>query len=252
MIRIVTLDLFHTLVQPMPTREDRLAAVCRDLGMAREPDDFLLASVAADDYFTSENGRWPIHTRSREEQVAFYAGFYGMFLRAVGLMDDPDSRERVRSGMEARRGDWVIHDDAYDAIDALRDRDLALAIISNTPVDARPLCDRVDLTRRVDFIVSSCLVGCEKPCPEIFHAALEEARVPPDEALHVGDQPLSDSVGAVAVGMATLLLDRRGALDHVTKYKRIASLGEIAPWIDAKRQAPLELPAERGTRSIVP
>ena len=45
------------------------------------------------------------------------------------------------------------------------------------PVDATTLCDKLGVRRQVAFIVSSCLVGCEKPDPRIFYAALEQAGI---------------------------------------------------------------------------
>jgi putative hydrolase of the HAD superfamily len=78
------------------------------------------------------------------------------------------------------------------------------------------------------------LVGCEKPCRPIFQAALDQAGVPAEAAVHVGDQPRSDALGAVGAGMHALLLDRRGLLEQETGYERIRSLGEVVAWLDGR------------------
>jgi putative hydrolase of the HAD superfamily len=44
-------------------------------------------------------------------------------------------------------------------------------------------------------------VGVRKPDAEIFHATLSRAGVPPDEAVHIGDNPDADVAGALAIGM---------------------------------------------------
>jgi len=44
-------------------------------------------------------------------------------------------------------------------------------------------------------------VGYRKPEAKIFHVTLERAGVRPDEALHIGDNPDADVVGAHGVGM---------------------------------------------------
>jgi putative hydrolase of the HAD superfamily len=63
----------------------------------------------------------------------------------------------------------------------------------------------------------------EKPDPRIFRRALERLGAEPSEALHVGDSPEHDLAGARAVGIAALLVDRRGApAPHV-----LAGLGTL-------------------------
>jgi FMN phosphatase YigB (HAD superfamily) len=79
--------------------------------------------------------------------------------------------------------------------------------------------------------VSSCVVGCEKPDRRIFEVALELAGVVPHEALHVGDQPRSDALGATRAGMHALLLDRLDLLGH-EEYDRVSSLPEVVEWVD--------------------
>lgn len=234
MIRLVTFDLYNTLCHVTPSRAERLAAAGRELGHDCQPDDFVLADVVAEEYYTVENGRFPLHTRTAEEQAAFKREIARIRLRGAGLPHDDGSCDRLSDAMAARRGSWVLSDDVLPALAALRERGLAIAVISNTPVDATILCTELDVCERVDFIVSSCLVGCEKPCPEIFEAALRRADVPADEALHVGDQPRSDGIGATAVGMHALLLDRHGHMAGETEYERIASLTEIEPWLAAR------------------
>jgi HAD superfamily hydrolase (TIGR01509 family) len=231
-IRLVTLDLYNTLCYSTPSRHERLAIVCRELGLECEPDHFVRPNVLAEDLYTVENGRSPLHLRSPDEQGAFYRLMWAAMLREAGLRHDDDLAGRVALAMSARRGEWVVFEDVAPTLDALRRRGLTIGVVSNTPVDATALCDRLGVCGQVDFIVSSSLVGCEKPCPAIFEAALDRAGVPAAEAVHVGDQPRSDALGAVGVGMHALLLDRHGLLEQEREYRRIASLAEIPTWID--------------------
>jgi putative hydrolase of the HAD superfamily len=52
-----------------------------------------------------------------------------------------------------------------------------------------------------DFVVTAAGAGSSKPHPEIFEAALGEAGVSATQAIHVGDDPVRDVMGAKAVGM---------------------------------------------------
>jgi putative hydrolase of the HAD superfamily len=156
-------------------------------------------------------------------------------LRRAGLPHDEETAERLRAAMELRRAvEWRLFDDVGPTFVALRERGLRIGVISNTPVDATILCTELGVCERVDFVLSSCLVGCEKPCRRIFQAALDAADVPAEAALHVGDQPRSDALGAVGAGLHTLLLDRRGLLEHETEYRRIPSLDDVVTWVDVR------------------
>ncbi len=62
----------------------------------------------------------------------------------------------------------------------------------------------IGLDRYFSFALSSADVQASKPAPDIFHAALEEAGVRPDEAIHVGDHLVDDVHGAGSVGMHTI------------------------------------------------
>src|SRR5438093_1053727 len=77
-------------------------------------------------------------------------------------------------------------------------------------------------------IVSSGREGFEKPNPAIFHLAAERAGVAPEEAVYVGDHPRIDAAAAEAVGMASILIDRRG---HHPSHEgpRVSSLADILP-----------------------
>ena len=55
-----------------------------------------------------------------------------------------------------------------------------------------------------DFVVTPAEAGAAKPSPEIFHAALSAAGTEAACAVHVGDDPKRDILGAAAVGMRTV------------------------------------------------
>jgi putative hydrolase of the HAD superfamily len=52
-----------------------------------------------------------------------------------------------------------------------------------------------------DGLISSEELGCEKPNPRLFEAALARLQVPADACLMVGDHPLHDIAPALACGM---------------------------------------------------
>ena len=227
MIRLVTFDLHETLSCKLPARPERVALACRALGIEADPDRFRLGSLRADDFHTTVNSASPVHRLSAEEGDAYARGFWRAVFSDSDLDLDEETIRRVGERYGATPTRLELFADSVPALADLRARGLSLAIVSNTPVDVTDLCAELGLGACFDVVVSSCVVGHEKPDPRIFQVALERAGVAPGEALHVGDQPLSDVDGALAAGMRALLLDREGLRATVTACPRISSLAEI-------------------------
>jgi HAD superfamily hydrolase (TIGR01509 family) len=232
-IRLVTFDLYQTLCYGQPSRNERLARILGELGHQCDPECFVRPNVLAEELYTIENGRHALHVRAPDERERFYAEMYELLLREAGHRHDLDFVREVRAGMARLQNEtrWLRFDDVLPTFAALRERGLQIGVISNTSTDATVLCTELDVCERVDFVVSSCLVGCEKPDPRIFHAALELGHVDPQEAVHVGDQPRSDALGATQIGMHALLLDRHNLLAD-EPYQRIQGLADILTWLD--------------------
>jgi len=81
--------------------------------------------------------------------------------------------------------------------------------------------ERCGLDGLLDGTVTSAGTGSRKPDPGIFDAALELAGCEPGEALHVGDTPEEDVVGARAAGIRPLLIDRDGAHGDISSLEEI-------------------------------
>lgn len=117
--------------------------------------------------------------------------------------------------------------DAAATLDALRGAGCALAIVSNWDVSLLAVLRQTGLAERVDVVVTSAQEGVAKPDPAIFRLALERlGGVPPEAALHVGDDPDSDLAGARAAGIPALLIDR-GAAASGRPGGMIGSLTEL-------------------------
>jgi putative hydrolase of the HAD superfamily len=94
---------------------------------------------------------------------------------------------------------------AAAAVRGLAARGVSLGIVSNTGrtpgVILRRVLERHGLLAHFMAVSYSDEVGVRKPDAEIFHATLSRAGVPPDEAVHIGDNPDADVAGALAIGM---------------------------------------------------
>lgn len=102
---------------------------------------------------------------------------------------------------------WTPYDDTRPTLEALQERGVRTAVVSNIGIDIRPLLERTGLSGLLDAVVLSCEVGAVKPRAEIFLAALAAVDAGPAETLMVGDA-WTDDGGAAALGIRTLILPR--------------------------------------------
>ena len=109
------------------------------------------------------------------------------------------------------------------------------------------LCRDLGMAPYLDFCLTSEEVGVEKPDPAIFVAALDRAGVKPGEAVHVGDQPRSDLVGARGAGLHAVLLDRGGWHRDVDNCLHISGLTELDDLLQ-KAPASLQPGQEKGRK----
>jgi putative hydrolase of the HAD superfamily len=143
-------------------------------------------------------------TEMREARMAAY-------LQRAGL---PAPAETVRAA-EQRRIDlldasYALFDDVIDCLDQLRADGFQLGLITNNDSDhQRRKLVRVGLADRFDAVLISGECGVAKPERAIFDLARAQIGVCADEAVHVGDNLVTDVRGALDAGFAAVWLDRR-------------------------------------------
>jgi putative hydrolase of the HAD superfamily len=119
--------------------------------------------------------------------------------------------------------------DAPTVLAALRDRGVALVVVSNWDVSLSAVLADVGLAGALDGVLTSAALGTPKPAAAIFEAALALAGVKPAQAVHVGDSVVHDVRGALAAGVAPVLLRRagEGGAPPPPEVPVIASLAEL-------------------------
>ena len=237
-IDLVTFDLYDTLIELNPPRWERLAAAARKQGIDADPLVLREADLAAEDYFTTENGRLPIRDRDQSEREQFRLELMRRWLEAAGLPHDPKTTRDLRRAYISEFDEVPDHHhyrlfaDVMPALRTLRRAGVKTALISNADDDVTVVAVHFDFAPLMDLIVTSALVGYEKPDPRTYYAALGPLEVDPARAVHVGDQPKSDVVGARGVGMGAVLLDRY-ARHNGTETPTVGTLTELAETVVA-------------------
>lgn len=100
---------------------------------------------------------------------------------------------------------WVAYEEAAQTVEEIARRGLQVGLISNVGFDIREILRRHGMGRLAEQCTLSFEMGCVKPDPRIFEAALSQLGTPARSTLMVGDHERADG-GARAVGMRTLIL----------------------------------------------
>jgi len=128
---------------------------------------------------------------------------------SLGLADG--THEAVREAMLGAIR-FAAYPDAAPALAALRARGIRLVVASNWDCSLAEVLASTGLGGALDAVVPSAKVGAAKPDPRLFEAALAEAGVARERAVHVGDSVEHDVEGARAAGVSAVLVRRaRGA-----------------------------------------
>lgn len=124
---------------------------------------------------------------------------------------------------------WELFDDAHPVLERLHSRGLKIGMISNFDSRVFDVLRAFDLEKYFSGIHISSRVGAAKPDAAIFQAALAAHRLEPQQAWHIGDSLRDDALGASAVGMNALWLDRKNRGSEKDFPVRLSDLYELLP-----------------------
>lgn len=87
--------------------------------------------------------------------------------------------------------------------------------------------DKSGLTPYFDQVITSEMVGVQKPNPEVFEYALKKAKASVNESVMIGDDQDSDIKGAQGVGMDTIFVNYYNEEIIISPTHHIHSLQEL-------------------------
>ena len=234
-LRAVFLDIGDTVMRPNPSWEHVYAMAFQEFGFDVDIDDLHAALRRAYHHggWGMEAGFEPTEETSFRRTIEIDAAA----IAELGLAPMPDAFYRRLSELFMVTSHWHIFPDAYPTLTALKERKLVVGAVSNWVWNLPELLHALDLVSHFDFIAASARIGFEKPHPRIFQWALEQAAVPPESVIHVGDHVDADVEGARGVGITGVLIDRTGRHrpeDIPDGVPVIHSLDELLPIVDAR------------------
>jgi REG-2-like HAD superfamily hydrolase len=114
---------------------------------------------------------------------------------------------------------WQIAEGAEDLLKYLNSLGISLGIVSNYDGRLKAVLKAMELHHYFRFIITSYCAGFVKPDSRIFYLALgqlDNGRIKPHEAVHIGNTPEIDYLGAVKAGWNAILVHQNAK--KVTKH----------------------------------
>jgi putative hydrolase of the HAD superfamily len=124
---------------------------------------------------------------------------------------------------------FFAYPDAAPALRELRAAGIRTVVVSNWDASLHERLQETGLAPLLDGALASAEVGAAKPERAIFAAALALAGVEAADAWHVGDTVAVDVEGALAAGVAPVLIARDGGPLAPAGVPVVRSLAELIP-----------------------
>jgi len=167
------------------------------------------------------------------EQIGSFTGFGAgelirrAFAAAGGAAADGATARYLAHYEEHPADRTTVFRDAGEALPALRERGLKIAVCTNKETElSRTVLRALGLEDAVDAIVGADSVPRIKPDPAHVLAALEAVGAAPSEAVYVGDSDV-DADAAAAAGVRCLLVEWGSA--RAPGPERIGRFSDLVP-----------------------
>lgn len=169
-----------------------------------------------------------------EERIEYTRDFWikwnAKVLERIGI---EENRQFLAEKIDALWWDYAeleTYADVSETLAQLENRQIKTGIITNAfEKDYNQIFQKLDWADRFDVLVGIDACNKAKPAPEIFHCAIEELHVKPEEAIFVGDSVKRDYEGARKAGLKPLLINRTG--EKLVDVETIANLNEVLHFI---------------------
>lgn len=153
-------------------------------------------------------------------------------LAQLGIEDEAAGELLARTFIDNRIASPFLYEETFDVLDALKGRYQLVLMTNGAPsLQRKKLEITPELLPYFDHILISGEVGVGKPDVHIFKEALGLCDVQAEEAIMVGDNRMTDILGANRVGIPSVWINHHGAerseVEPTYEIKRLNGLLEI-------------------------
>jgi putative hydrolase of the HAD superfamily len=221
-IRAVVFDAVGTLVHPEPSAAQAYALVGKRYGSR------LAAGEIVDRFRTAfqREEAWDRDHGWQTNEVREVRRWQTIVANVLDDVTDSAACFRDLFAHFARPDAWRCGTDVEAVLAHLERDGQILALASNYDRRLYPVQAGMPELRPIQQILISSEIGWRKPAREFFLAVCQRLRLPPEQVLHVGDDPVNDVAGAQAVGLRAVRYDPRDKAVNGAPT-RIQRLGEL-------------------------
>lgn len=204
MIKAVFFDVDFTLIFPGPTfQAEGYRRACAANGVEVDPGKFNAATAAS--AFILDDAEEQIY---KHDLFIHYTASIIEHMGGRGAKVIDTAREIYDQWSVNHH--FEMYDDVVPVMETIQQRGLVVGVISNSHRSLEAFREHFSLAHIISVTVSGAQHGYMKPHRSIFDAALDRAKVKPEEALMIGDSLRHDIDGALNAGWRAVLLRRSG------------------------------------------
>jgi len=203
MIKAVLFDLGNTLVYSTP--EDTFRRILAEHGIIKSCEEVRGALIKG-------NAEFDVEGHEGLSAHEFYTQWNIVQLKHLDLKGS-----EARKLAESIDTQWWkfakfhVYPEVRDTLHRLKQKGLKLGIVTGGfKEDLEMILPQARLNMFFDVKVGANTTGKRKPHPTAYRYALEQLCIRPSEAIFVGDNYKADYLGAQKVGIAPVLIKRKG------------------------------------------
>jgi 2-haloacid dehalogenase len=237
-IRAISLDAMGTIIDLKIPPQETYYEILKHLGHAwqktlpliREPDLFRR-------YWKEAEKRLPPAFLSEHvDRFAHYGempyAFWGLIFRVMFEnlklpVEEADAAVQVAYHRFAEPDLWTVESGLAELVAFCSVREINLFVTSNWDFRLPRILKGLGIASFFREIITSALVGFEKPSEKIFHYLVSLAECPPSQVLHIGDRIKDDILGAKEAGLRAVLYRREKFSGDDFLFARVQSLREL-------------------------
>jgi HAD superfamily hydrolase (TIGR01662 family) len=204
-------DLDDTLRFSDPDNVETFHKYVRELGVDPHPQRLKAALRWRQAYFSQSPEYLTDQAAARDDFRRFWHLFTRRHLRLLGVAEeqlDPFADTLIDRMRE--QDEWRDHvpEHVRPTLEQLKAAGYRLALLSNRRDPLHDEIERLGLSDLFEFVLAAGETGWWKPDPRIFKDLLQRLELEPQVSVYIGDNYFADIVGARAVGLQAVLIDR--------------------------------------------
>jgi putative hydrolase of the HAD superfamily len=218
----IVFDCADTLLRMDPSRAEIFRDTAATAGLDLQLADVERAYDVVDFAIKMRSSK----LKSPAAKLDFYYSFNAALCNVLGIQQSLSALHPCLIAEFRRRKQWRPFPEIDGALSQLADR-VPLYVLANWDSALPTILRDAGLDGYFRDVVSSEMLGSEKPELACFEAFLARAALDPSSTVYVGNEYLADVVGARGAGLTPILVDRVGKM-RSADCLRISSLAYLA------------------------